>query len=63
MAVSRDGISWTRSGDAIEGARGEDAAVDVGSVLTPNKDWWTFDTCHLYPSDVQVRARMGAGLQ
>lgn len=54
VAISRDGISWSRSGEAVAGARGEDAAADVGEVLTPNGDWWTFDTCHLHASDVQV---------
>ncbi|GLI70313.1 hypothetical protein VaNZ11_015267, partial [Volvox africanus] len=54
VAVSRDGIHWVRGYDAVEGARGEDAAADVGTVLSPNQDWWTFDTCHLIPGDVQV---------
>ncbi|GIL85766.1 hypothetical protein Vretimale_13208 [Volvox reticuliferus] len=54
VAVSRDGIRWSRGCDVIEGARGEDAAADVGTVLSPNQDWWTFDTCHLAPGDVQV---------
>jgi hypothetical protein len=46
----------------IEGSRGRDAASDVGSVMGPNGDWWTFDTCHLAPGDVQVgRWRRGEG--
>jgi hypothetical protein len=55
VAVSKDGVTWVRSGQIIEGARDATAAVDVGKILQPNKDWWTFDTCHLYASDVQVR--------
>ncbi|KAG2439414.1 hypothetical protein HXX76_004771 [Chlamydomonas incerta] len=54
VAISRDGITWQRGFDAIEGSRGADADADVGSVMQPNKDWWTFDTCHLAPGDVQV---------
>ncbi|GLC40941.1 hypothetical protein PLESTB_000964300 [Pleodorina starrii] len=54
VAVSRDGIRWFRGYDVIEGSRGADAATDVGSVMGPNPDWWTFDTCHLAPADVQV---------
>ncbi|KAG2445313.1 hypothetical protein HYH02_008779 [Chlamydomonas schloesseri] len=54
VAISRDGITWQRGFDTIEGSRGADAASDVGSVMHPNKDWWTFDTCHLAPGDVQV---------
>jgi hypothetical protein len=54
VAVSRDGISWSRGFDAIEGSRGEDAAADVGRNIDPNGDWWTFDTCHLAPGDVQA---------
>ncbi|EFJ53217.1 hypothetical protein VOLCADRAFT_86273 [Volvox carteri f. nagariensis] len=54
VAVSRDGIRWSRGYDIIEGARGSDAAGDVGTIMGPNGDWWTFDTCHLAPADVQV---------
>ncbi|KXZ52088.1 hypothetical protein GPECTOR_10g1111 [Gonium pectorale] len=54
VAISRDGIHWTRGSDAIAGSRGAEAAADVGACITPNGDWWTFDTCHLAPGDVQV---------
>lgn len=62
VAISRDGITWQRGFDTIEGSRGADAAADVGSVMHPNKDWWTFDTCHLAPGDVQVRLGAWLGL-
>jgi hypothetical protein len=52
--VSQDGLTWTRGGGAVEGVRGEDKESDVGSMLHPNADWWTFDTAHLGVSDVQV---------
>ncbi len=29
-------------------------AADVGMAIVPNGDWWTFDTCHVAVSDVQV---------
>lgn len=54
VAISSDGIHWQRGYDAIEGSRGADAASDVGRTIAPNGDWWTFDTCHLAPGDVQV---------
>ncbi|KAG2502055.1 hypothetical protein HYH03_000549 [Edaphochlamys debaryana] len=54
VAISRDGVHWFRGTDAIEGSRGPDAASDVGQTITPNGDWWWFDTCHLAPGDVQV---------
>jgi hypothetical protein len=52
--VSQDGLTWTRGSGAVEGVRGEDKESDVGSMLHPNPDWWTFDTAHLGVSDVQV---------
>ncbi|GFR43366.1 hypothetical protein Agub_g4437, partial [Astrephomene gubernaculifera] len=61
VAVSRDGLHWFRGSDAVEGSRGAAAAADVGSVLAPNADWWTFDTCHLTPTDVQVFSNSSAG--
>ncbi|KAJ9534567.1 hypothetical protein QJQ45_022078 [Haematococcus lacustris] len=54
IAVSKDGIAWQRGGQAVAGERGALAQADVGACLTPNGDWWTFDTCHLAVSDVQV---------
>lgn len=59
--MSRDGISWVRSGAAVAGVRGEGAAHDVGTALGPNGDWWAFDTCHVSPGDVQVCGLWGAG--
>lgn len=52
--MSQDGLTWTRGSGAVEGVRGEDKESDVGSMLHPNPDWWTFDTAHLGVSDVQV---------
>ncbi|KAK9805256.1 hypothetical protein WJX72_009116 [[Myrmecia] bisecta] len=54
VAISSDGVNWTRGHGPVAGARGEDKAGDVGMVLAPNGDWWTHDTCHLTVSDVQV---------
>ena len=55
VAISNDGMNWARGVEGVSGARGDDAPADVGRVLEPNKDWWTFDTAHLSVSDVQVR--------
>mmetsp|Transcript_28728 Transcript_28728/g.73066 ORF Transcript_28728/g.73066 Transcript_28728/m.73066 type:complete len:445 (-) Transcript_28728:259-1593(-) len=54
VAVSRDGVSWVRSSEAVRGDRDEGAHQDVGASVSPNGDWWTFDTCHLAPGDVQI---------
>jgi hypothetical protein len=54
VAISEDGLTWSRGVDTIQGARGERRARDVGRVLTPNGDWWTHDTAHLSVSDVQL---------
>ena len=54
VAVSSDGLTWSRGHGHISGARGEDRARDVGKVLEPNEDWWTHDTCHMTVSDVQL---------
>lgn len=56
VAISMDGVNWQRSAERVSGIRGADAATDSGEVLEPNKDWWTFDTCHMEVSDVQVGA-------
>lgn len=56
VAVSRDGLSWSRGSGEIEGARGQDKDRDVGRVMAPNaEDWWWLDTRHMTVSDVQVR--------
>ncbi|KAI8471882.1 MAG: glycosyl hydrolase [Monoraphidium minutum] len=56
VAVSADGVIWTRGGGAVEGSRGAARAADVGMCLTPTGAdyWWTLDTHHLAVSDVQV---------
>ena len=55
VAISSNGIDWQRGHGAIEGARGEAKALDVGRVLEPNEeDWWWLDTRHMAVSDVQV---------
>lgn len=59
VAVSADGVNWTRSSKDQDssGSEAESAAdADAGVVMQPNADWWTFDTCHMTVSDVQVRA-------
>ena len=41
--------------ESVEGERhGDAAALDVGAMLPPNEDWWTFDTAHMSVADVQV---------
>jgi predicted GH43/DUF377 family glycosyl hydrolase len=54
LAISEDGLNWSRGEDNIEGARGARKSSDVGRILTPNPDWWTHDTAHLSVSDVQL---------
>lgn len=54
VAVSSDGVNWSRGRGEVEGARGEARASDVGRVLAPNGDWWWHDTCHVHVSDVQI---------
>lgn len=54
LAVSTDGVNWSRGRGAVEGARGAARAADVGRVLAPNEDWWWHDTCHMHVSDVQI---------
>ena len=54
LAVSSDGLNWSRGHSSIEGARGEGRASDVGRIMKPNEDWWTHDTCHMSVSDVQL---------
>lgn len=54
IAVSSDGVTWSRGIGPIAGARGEERSKDVGRALTPNEDWWWHDTCHIHVSDVQI---------
>lgn len=52
VAVSSDGVRWTRGADVVEGSR---AADDVGMMFGPNPDdWWTLDTRAVSVSDVQM---------
>ena len=61
VAISRDGVSWVRGAEGVAGVRGAQAPSDVGRIMEPNKDWWTFDTAHMAVSDVQVGAWAGRG--
>ena len=61
VAISDDGVTWSRGRGAIEGARGEGRAADVGKVLSPNKDWWWHDTLHMHVSDVQILSNNAVG--
>lgn len=52
VAVSSDGIAWTRGYGAVEGTREAD---DVGSCMEANPgDWWTLDTHSVGTPDVQM---------
>ena len=56
VAVSQDGVEWRRSARNVKGKQGSAAVSDVGATIGPNVGfWWTFDTCHVAVSDVQVR--------
>ena len=56
VAVSADGVAWSRGPGAVAGARGAARARDVGLCLAPTgvDYWWTLDTAHVAVSDVQV---------
>ena len=54
LAISEDGLNWSRGVDNIEGSMGERKARDVGRIMKPNQDWWTHDTAHMSVSDVQL---------
>eukprot|EP00854_Cymbomonas_tetramitiformis_P009893 gene9893-11718_t len=49
VATSTDVETVRGSGETSLGK-----GTDVGTVITTNEDWWTFDTCHLGVSDVQI---------
>ena len=52
VAVSSDGIHWSRSSEPVTGDR---SAGDVGACLGPNdEEWWTLDTHSVAVSDVQM---------
>ena len=62
VATSSNGVDWTRVPSASSAAPSATAAEDKkksgpkgqGCVMQPGEDWWTFDTCHMAVSDVQV---------
>ena len=67
MATSSNGVDWERLPSAPSASPSSTAAQDQskrdqkltpqgkGCVMEPGQDWWTFDTCHMAVSDVQVR--------
>lgn len=62
VAMSEDGVNWTRGFGNISGAREQEKRdADVGKTMDQNEDWWWMDTCHLSPSDVQVMGADDAG--
>ncbi|GMH36376.1 hypothetical protein BSKO_04244 [Bryopsis sp. KO-2023] len=48
VACSSDGVNWERVQISDNGP------AQKGSAIQANEDWWTFDTCHLAASDVQI---------
>ncbi|KAL0055171.1 hypothetical protein WJX82_008147 [Trebouxia sp. C0006] len=62
VATSSNGVDWTRVPSASSAAPSATAAEDKkksgpkgqGCVMQPGEDWWTFDTCHMAVSDVQI---------
>ncbi|DBA88790.1 TPA: hypothetical protein ACH3X1_004205 [Trebouxia sp. C0004] len=62
VATSSNGADWTRVPSASSAAPSATAAEDKkksgpkgqGCVMQPGEDWWTFDTCHIAVSDVQI---------
>lgn len=66
VATSSNGVDWTRAPSASSAAPSATAEDDKkkkdensgpqgqGCVMQPGEDWWTFDTCHMAVSDVQV---------
>ena len=62
VATSSNGVHWSRVPSASSAAPSATAAEDKkksgpkgqGCVMQPGEDWWTFDTCHMAVSDVQV---------
>ena len=63
LAVSSNGVDWARGSGDVEGSSGPERAQEVGRVLTPNPDWWCFDTAHVTVSDVQVQMGVGWSVQ
>lgn len=69
VATSSNGVDWERLPSASSASPSATAAQDQkkkdtkqfpqgqGCVMQPGEDWWTFDTCHMAVSDVQVGAR------
>lgn len=66
VATSSNGVDWTRAPSASSAAPSATAEDDKkkkdensgpqgqGCVMQPGEDWWTFDTCHMVVSDVQI---------
>ncbi len=54
IAVSSNGVDWTRGTGTVAGDRDDDRNMDVGQVLGCSEEWWTFDTRAVGVSDVQV---------
>ena len=66
VATSSNGVDWERLPSASSASPSATAAQDQkkkdtkqlpqgqGCVMQPAEDWWTFDTCHMAVSDVQV---------
>ena len=66
VATSSNGVDWERLPSAPSASPSATAAQDQskrdkklvpqgkGCVMEPGQDWWTFDTCHMAVSDVQV---------
>ncbi|KAI4381362.1 hypothetical protein MLD38_007440 [Melastoma candidum] len=48
LAVSRNGIHWTRGADTIR------SCSDAGMVMSCRDDWWAFDTRSIRPSELVV---------
>ncbi|XP_028803648.1 uncharacterized protein LOC114758723 [Neltuma alba] len=48
LAISSNGVHWERGGGIAE------ASSEVGSVMNCGKDWWSFDTEGIRPSEVLV---------
>ncbi|KAL3149569.1 hypothetical protein ABBQ32_002346 [Trebouxia sp. C0010 RCD-2024] len=66
VATSSNGVDWERLPSAPSASPSATAAQDQnkkdqklapqgkGCVMEPGQDWWTFDTCHMAVSDVQI---------
>ncbi|CAN0896534.1 hypothetical protein LINGRAHAP2_LOCUS18555 [Linum grandiflorum] len=48
LAVSSNGVHWERGFGQVS------SAADVGLVMNPSQDWWSFDTEGIHPGEVVV---------